>query len=84
MSGKLITPKEAEAFYVRENEPTVAEIAYFPLSNYMAQVNVSLQHATNFFKTNESKYWLPERVQVQYNFWFRKIRCESRCRQRAA
>ena len=40
MSGKLITAKEAEAFYVRENEPTVAEIAYFPLSNYMAQVNV--------------------------------------------
>ena len=66
MSGKLITPKEAEAFYVRENEPTLAEIAYFPLSNYMAQVNVTLQQATNFFKTNEANYWLPERVQVQY------------------
>jgi hypothetical protein len=66
MSGKLITPKEAEAFYVRENEPTVAQVAYFPLSNYMAQVNVSLQQATNYFKTNEANYWLPERVQVQY------------------
>jgi hypothetical protein len=66
MSGKLITPKEAEAFYVRENEPTVAQIAYFPLSNYMSQVNVTLQQATNFFKTNEANYWLPERVQIQY------------------
>lgn len=66
MSGKLITPKEAEAFYVRENEPNVTQIAYFPLSNYMAQVSVTPQILNNFFKTNEANYWLPERVQIQY------------------
>lgn len=69
MSGKLITPKEAEIFYVRENEPLDVEIAYFPLSNYMSQVNVSLQAVTNFFKTNEAMYRLPDRVQVQYVYF---------------
>lgn len=66
MSGKLITPKEAEAFYVRENEPMVAEVAYFPLSNYMAQVNASAKDVEAFYNTNRAMYRLPERVQVQY------------------
>ncbi|MDB6059160.1 MAG: ppiD [Verrucomicrobiales bacterium] len=66
MSGKLITPKEAETFYVRENEPMLAEVAYFPLSNYMAQVNVSAKDVEGFYNTNRAMYRLPERVQVQY------------------
>ncbi len=66
MGGKLITPKEAEAFYVRENEPMVAEVAYFPLSNYMSQVTTSMTNLQGFFHTNEAMYRLPERVQVQY------------------
>jgi hypothetical protein len=66
MSGKLITPKEAEIFFVRENEPMQTEIAYFPLSNYMSQVNVDLKSVQSFFETNKAMYRLPERVQVQY------------------
>jgi hypothetical protein len=66
MSGKLITPKEAETFYVKENEPMVAQVAYFPLSNYMAQVNVSAKDVETFYTNNRAYYRLPERVQLQY------------------
>lgn len=66
MSGKLITPKEVEAFYIRDNEPVVAQIAYFPLSNYMSQVTVSQTNLQSFYETNKAMYRLPERLQVQY------------------
>jgi hypothetical protein len=66
MSGKLITPKEAEAFYVRENEPMVAQVAYFPLSNYMAQVTVSPAILEGYYKTNQAQYRLPERLVIQF------------------
>lgn len=66
VSGKLITPKEAEAFYRRENQPISAEVVRFSFTNYLSQVTPTPKLVEEYYSNNLSAYRLPERVQVNY------------------
>ncbi len=69
LSGKLITPQEAESFYRKINEPFSTEAVYFSASNYLNQVSVTPAALGQFYTNNMSEYRLPERVQVNYVKW---------------
>ena len=66
MSGKLITPQEAEFFYRRETEPMVTQIVTFPATNYYAATKPTEAELEDFFAKHQADYRLPDRVQVNY------------------
>lgn len=65
-SGELVTPKEVEFFYRRENTPMVAEVADFSTSNYLASANPSEADLQDYFTKHEAEYRVPERIVVNY------------------
>jgi hypothetical protein len=75
VSGLLVTPREAEVLYQRENEQFVAQAVLFKSSNYLASVTVNATNLAQFFTNRMALYRTPERVQVSYvkfaasNFW---------------
>jgi peptidyl-prolyl cis-trans isomerase D len=66
MTGKLITPKEAESFYRRENEPMVTEIVSFPASEYYGETVPTETDLQDYFTKHQAEYRLPDRVQINY------------------
>lgn len=66
MSGDLVTPKEAEAFYRRENEPISTSVAFFKSTNFISQVTVTPQALQEYYTNNAAKYRIPESVDVEY------------------
>ena len=66
MSGKLITPKEAEFFYRRENEPMVTEWVNFPSTNYYALTTPTDAELTDYYNKHQADYRVPDRIQVNY------------------
>lgn len=66
LSGKLVTPQEAQALYVREHEELSTEAIFFDASNYLAGISAPEQAIQQFYTNHESEYVIPERVQVTY------------------
>ncbi|HZM04944.1 MAG TPA: SurA N-terminal domain-containing protein [Candidatus Saccharimonadales bacterium] len=66
MSGKLITPKEAEFFYHRENEPVATEIVSFPATNFYGMTQPTEKELEDFYTKRQADYRIPDRVQVNY------------------
>jgi hypothetical protein len=66
ITGSLVTPREAEALYRRENAPVVAEAVLFSASNYLASVAITPGAVAQFYTNNMSRYRVPEKVQVNY------------------
>ncbi len=66
MSGKLITSKEAEFSYRRENEPMAVEIVSFPTVRFYAATAPSEADLQDFFTKHEAEYRLPDRVRINY------------------
>ncbi|HEY3913699.1 MAG TPA: SurA N-terminal domain-containing protein [Verrucomicrobiae bacterium] len=69
ISGKLITAKEAEFFYRRENTPMVTERAQFLATNYYASVKPTDKDLEDFYSKHQADYRLPDRIQVNYVFF---------------
>jgi hypothetical protein len=66
LSGELITPQEAAAEYVRNNEELSAQIVFFSASNYLSDVTVTPAEVGMFYTNFMAEYRLPDRVQVNY------------------
>ncbi len=66
MSGRLITAKEAEVFYRRENEPMETEIVTLSISNYYPLVNISPKDLETYYTNVQATYRIPERVALNY------------------
>lgn len=66
MSGKLITPKEAEIFFRRENEPIETELVTFPAANYMSDIHPSDKEIEDFYTKRAADYRVPDRIVVNY------------------
>jgi hypothetical protein len=66
MSGQLITAKEAEFFYRRENQPMVTEIVAFPTTNFYGATAPTEAELQDYFAKHEADYRLPDRVQINY------------------
>jgi hypothetical protein len=66
MTGKLITPKEVEFTYRRENEPIATEVVTFPTTNFYSATAPSEADLQEFFTKHEAEYRVPDRVQINY------------------
>jgi hypothetical protein len=66
MSGKLITPKEAEVFYRRENEPIQSELVSFPASAYYSKTKPTAAEIEDYYTKRQADYRIPDRIQVNY------------------
>jgi hypothetical protein len=66
MSGKLITSKEAEFFYRRENEPMATELVRFPATNYYAKTAPSDSELSDYYTRHQADYRVPDRIKVNY------------------
>ncbi len=66
LSGKLVTPQEAELRYRRENEQVDAEVVFVPSTNFLAKVNLDPVAIATYYTNNAALYRLPEKVQVSY------------------
>ena len=64
--GKFVTPQEAEHTLRQEREKIDTKVVVFPLSNYLAKVNVTPEAITNHYNTSSARYSLPKRVQLSY------------------
>lgn len=67
LSGDLITPKHAEALFIRQTEPYATEAVFFSGSNYLSRVpEPSPEELSTFYTNMAAQYRLPERVQLNY------------------
>jgi hypothetical protein len=64
--GKLVTPQEAEEAYRTEHEKLDTKVVVFPLSNYIARVEVTPESIGNYYTNAMARYRLPERMQLSY------------------
>ena len=66
VAGELVTPREAEMHYRRQNERLEAEAVVFSSSNYLASVNLDPEAVAQFYTNRLAAYRIPEKVQVQF------------------
>jgi hypothetical protein len=66
MTGKLITPKEAEVFYRRENEPIQTELVRFPAASYYNKTTPDKKDIEDFYSKREADYRVPDRITINY------------------
>jgi hypothetical protein len=66
MSGQLITAKEAEFFYRRENQPMVTEVVSFLTTNFYGATAPTETELQDYFTKHEADYRLPDRIQINY------------------
>ncbi len=75
VSGRLVTPQEAEFSFRREKEEIEAEIALFPITNFIGAVTIDAAAVATYYTNQAAVYRVPERVQVSYlsfpasNYW---------------
>ncbi len=65
-NGKLITPKEAEVFYRRENQPMETELVSFPATNFYAMSAPAGKDIEDFYTKRQADYRVPDRIEVNY------------------
>jgi hypothetical protein len=66
LSGRLVTPQEAQSLYVREHQELSTEAVFFDASNYLAGVSAPAEAISQFYTNHIPDYEIPERVQVSY------------------
>jgi hypothetical protein len=66
LGGKLITPQEARALYVRDHEELATEAVFFSGSNYLGSVTVAPEAVAQFYSNRLATYRIPEQIQVSY------------------
>jgi peptidyl-prolyl cis-trans isomerase D len=65
-SGSLVTPREVELAYQRQNEQLQVEFVLFSLSNHLAEVIIDPDQVARYYTNNLARYRVPERVRVSY------------------
>jgi SurA N-terminal domain len=66
LSGKLVTPQEAETMYRKEHEELSSSMVYFSASNYLSHVTVTPEALSQYYSNRQATYAIPTRVQANY------------------
>jgi len=66
LTGRLVTQREAEQEFRRQNIQVQTSLAVFSASNYLNAVQISPEGLTNFFNAEASRYRVPDKVRVNY------------------
>src|SRR5688572_5101409 len=64
--GKLVPPQAVEKALRQEKEKLDTKLVVFPLSNYLAKVQVTPEAIANYYTNSVARYQLPQRVQLSY------------------
>ena len=65
-SAKLVSPREAESLYRKQNEQASTEVAGFWGTNYLSKVEVTPDAIGRQYTNGMANYRIPERIQVAY------------------
>ena len=66
VSGKLVTPQEAETMYRLEHQEISANLVYFSATNYLSSVPVTPEAVGHFYTNQLANYRVPDQMQVSY------------------
>lgn len=66
LSGRLVTPREAESLYRIANEQMLTQVAHFSASNYLGNVSINETNLSQYYTNRMATYRIPKRVQVKY------------------
>ncbi len=66
VSGKMVTPEEAQGLYEREHQELATEVVFFSASNYLATATPPAEAISQFYSNRLAYYRVPDRVQVTY------------------
>ena len=66
VSGKLVTPQEAESEFRRVNETLSVTLASFPASNFIGSVVLDSAAVGAFYTNRLAEYRIPERAKLSY------------------
>lgn len=64
--GRLVTPEDVRALYIRENQELSAEAVFFSPADYLPKVTVTPEAIAHYYTNHLAEYRLPERAQVKY------------------
>jgi hypothetical protein len=65
-AGKLVTPREVEDEVRTAHEETLASVVVFPLTNYLAGVQVAEASLPQYYSNQIARYMIPARVVAAY------------------
>lgn len=65
-SSRLVTPREAQAEFSRENEQYVTSVALFSVSNLLSSITSKPEELTQFYSNRIASYRIPERSVLMY------------------
>ena len=66
ISARLVNPRDAEAYFRKENEELAVQLGVFFASNYVDQVMVTPAALSNYFNIHAAAYRIPRRITVSY------------------
>src|SRR6266567_9612386 len=66
LSGKLVTPQDAKAIYIREHEELATEAVFFSATNFLSGITAPPEAVAKYYASETNKYEIPDRVQVSY------------------
>lgn len=69
ISAGMVTPREAEAEFRRENEKAHASLVVFAASNFVSGVKLDAVSLRQFYTNQLPNYRIPERMTVKYVRW---------------
>jgi hypothetical protein len=65
-SAALVTPREVEAAYLRDNEKLEVAVAFVANSNFVSRITLDPDEIMKFYSNRAAAYRAPDRVQVHY------------------
>ena len=65
-AGKLVTPREVEDEVRTAHEETLASVVVFPMTNYLAGVQVAEASLPQYYTNQIARYMIPARVAAAY------------------
>ncbi len=66
LPGQLISPRQIQSLWIRENEEISAQAVFFSASNHLNSIEVTPEAVAAFFTNQIARYRIPDRVQVSY------------------
>src|ERR1041384_937219 len=66
LTGRMVTPQEAEFLYREQNEPLSAEVVFFTASNFLSRITITPEALATYYTNHQAEYRIPDRRQVSY------------------
>ena len=65
-TAKMLSPREGESLFRKQQEQVATEVAGFWATNYLSKVQVTPESISRYYSNQLARYRVPERIQVSY------------------